>query len=102
MALPLKRNLDWNRRACAAHLRCIIGLPLVMAFAGSAANAEDTPPAPSSGDVQSIVVTSKKLSVETLIDRKVYSVTEDIQRDFGSLSDILNVIPSIDVDGTRI
>lgn len=62
------------------------------------ANAEDSPPAPSIGDVQSIVVTSKKLSVETLIDRKVYSVTEDIQRDFGSLSDILNVIPSVDVD----
>ncbi len=94
----MKRKLDWNRGACAAHLRCIIGLPLAIAFAGSAANAEDTPPAPSIGDVQSIVVTSKKLSVETLIDRKVYSVTEDIQHDFGSLSDILNVIPSVDVD----
>ena len=85
----LKRKLDWNRGTCAA---------LVIAFAGSMANAEDSPPAPSIGDVQSIVVTSKKLSVETLIDRKVYSVTEDVQRDFGSLSDILNVIPSVDVD----
>ena len=93
----LKRKLDWNRGARAAHRRGMIGLLLVIAFAGSPATAEDTPPAPD-GDVQSIVVTSKKLSVETLIDRKVYSVTEDAQSTFGTLSDILNVIPSVDVD----
>ena len=98
MALFLKRKLDWNRKAGAAHLLCIFGLPLVVGFAGSMANAEDSPPAPAVGDVEGIVVTSKKLSVETLIDRKVYSVAEDAQSTFGTLSDILNVIPSVDVD----
>ena len=88
-------------RAAAPHVRRAIGLWLVIAFAIPAANADDTSPPPAA-DVQSIVVTSKKLSVETLIDRKVYSVTEDVQRDFGSLSDILNVIPSIDVDSSGI
>jgi outer membrane receptor for ferrienterochelin and colicin len=71
---------------------------LAAGFAISAANAADeTPPAPAAG-MESIVVTSKKLFVETLIDRKVYSVTEDAQSTFGTLSDILGVIPSIDVD----
>jgi hypothetical protein len=93
MAPLLKRRLK-NADARAPHIRWAIGLWLVIARANSAANAEDTPPPPPVGNVESIVVTSKKLSVETLIDRKVYSVTEDVQSDFGSLSDILNVIPS--------
>jgi outer membrane receptor protein involved in Fe transport len=98
MALLLKRELNCNRNTYTPRLRCIIGWPLAVAFACSAANAEDSPPAPPVGDVQGIVVTSKKLSVETLIDRKVYSVTEDAQSTFGTLSDILSVIPSVDVD----
>ncbi len=81
----------------APYVRCAIGLSLASIFAGSAAIAEDTPPAPSVDKVESIVVTSKKLSVETLIDRKVYK-PDDVQSDFGSLSDILSVIPSVDVD----
>jgi outer membrane receptor protein involved in Fe transport len=85
MALLLKRK---------SNLWPAIGLAI------SVANAADTPPP--AGDVQSVVVTSKKLAVETLIDRKVYSVTEDVQSDFGNLSDILNVIPSIDVDADGI
>jgi len=48
--------------------------------------------------VQSIVVTAHKLAVETLIDRKVYSVTDDVQASFGTLSDVLGAIPSVDVD----
>jgi len=48
--------------------------------------------------VQSIVVTGHKLAVETLIDRKVYSVTDDVQATFGTLSDVLSAIPSVDVD----
>ena len=88
MGLHLKRRFSWDRQASASYIRGAIGLSLLIPFAGSAANAEDTPPTPAAADVQSIVVTSKKLSVETLIDRKIYSVTEDVQRDFGSLSDI--------------
>jgi outer membrane receptor for ferrienterochelin and colicin len=48
--------------------------------------------------VQSVVVTAHKLAVETLIDRKVYSVTDDVQATFGSVSDVLSAIPSVDVD----
>ena len=48
--------------------------------------------------MQSIVVTAHKLAVETLIDRKVYSVTDDVQASFGTLSDVLGAIPSVDVD----
>jgi outer membrane receptor protein involved in Fe transport len=63
----------------------------------SLANAAE-PPAPAPAPIESIVVSSEKLSVETLIDRKVYSVTSDVQSAFGTLSDILSVIPSVDVD----
>lgn len=66
----------------APYVRCAIGLSLASIFAGSAAIAEDTPPAPSVDKVESIVVTSKKLSVETLIDRKVYK-PDDVQSDCG-------------------
>jgi outer membrane receptor protein involved in Fe transport len=48
--------------------------------------------------VESIVVTGHKLAVETLIDRKVYSVTDDVQATFGTVSDVLSAIPSVDVD----
>jgi len=65
----------------------------------SAAEAAEPPtPAPASTEVETIVVSAEKLSVETLIDRKVYSVKSDVQSAFGTLSDILNVIPSVDVD----
>ena len=48
--------------------------------------------------MEAVVVTARKLEVETLVDRKVYTVTSDVQSTFGTLSDILSVIPSIDVD----
>jgi outer membrane receptor for ferrienterochelin and colicin len=48
--------------------------------------------------MESVVVTTQKLAVETLIDRKVYSVTADVQSTFGALSDVLSAIPSVDVD----
>jgi outer membrane receptor protein involved in Fe transport len=48
--------------------------------------------------MQSVVVTARKLAVETLIDRKVYTVTDDVQATFGTVSDVLSAIPSVDVD----
>ena len=48
------------------------------------------------------MVTGDKLSVQTLVDRKVYSVSTDVQTTFGTLSDILGVIPSVDVDGDGV
>ena len=65
---------------------------------GSVAAAADNPPPAPGAPVQAVVVTAPKLSVQTLIDRKVYSVTSDVQSTFGTLSDVLSVIPSVDVD----
>jgi outer membrane receptor protein involved in Fe transport len=62
------------------------------------AEADDLPPPASSQSLETIVVKSEKLTVETLIDRKVYTVTSDAQSTFGTLSDVLSVIPSVDVD----
>ena len=56
------------------------------------------PPSDSSTPTETVVVQGQKLNVETRIDRKIYSVPEDAQSTLGTLSDILNVIPSVDVD----
>jgi outer membrane receptor protein involved in Fe transport len=52
----------------------------------------------SSTPMETVVVKGQKLTVETKIDRKVYTVPEDAQSTLGTLSDLLNVIPSVDVD----
>ena len=70
---------------------------LVVAACPIAHAADGSPPAPPA-PMEAVVVTARKLEVETLIDRKVYTVTSDVQSTFGTLSDILSVIPSIDVD----
>ena len=52
----------------------------------------------SSTPMETVVVQGQKLNVETKIDRKIYTVPQDAQGTLGTLSDILNVIPSVDVD----
>lgn len=47
---------------------------------------------------ETILVQGQRLTVETRIDRKIYIVPPDAQTELGTLSDILNVIPSVDVD----
>jgi outer membrane receptor protein involved in Fe transport len=80
-------------------LLTVLGITIGIAAAYSVAKAAEEPsPASAPPAVETIVVTSERLAVETLIDRKVYSVTSDVQSTFGTLSDILNVIPSVDVD----
>jgi len=66
---------------------------LAGAVASGAACAADPPPP------AAVVVTANRLAVETKIDRKVYSISEDAQSTFGTVTDVLAVIPSIDVDG---
>jgi outer membrane receptor protein involved in Fe transport len=56
------------------------------------------PPDNPQTSLQTIEVQGQKLNVETRIDRKVYTVPEDALSTLGTLSDILNVIPSVDVD----
>src|SRR5581483_10467994 len=59
--------------------------------------AADSPP-PSVPPTDSVVVTSRRLPVQTFIDRKVYSMTDDLQASFGTLSNVLTDIPSVNVD----
>jgi outer membrane receptor protein involved in Fe transport len=48
--------------------------------------------------VQSVVVTVQKPQFQTLIDRKVYTIGGDLQATTGSAADVLNNIPSVEVD----
>jgi outer membrane receptor protein involved in Fe transport len=73
-----------------AGLSALLALLLRAAFAAAAEN--------SSAPMETVVVQGQKLNVETKIDRKVYTVPEDAQSTLGTLSDMLNVIPSVDVD----
>src|SRR5579859_6235173 len=68
-------------------------LPFLIALLCTALAARGEEPA------QSIEITSQKLPVQNLLDRKVYSVIEDLQSVTGSAADILDRIPSVEVDG---
>ncbi len=63
----------------------------------TAATSASAPASPSATPLDAITVKSQRLSVQTLIDRKVYTVAADVQSTFGALSDVLNDIPSVDV-----
>jgi len=76
--------------------RAIIQL-LALLSAATQAMAADQPPSPPA-PMESVVVTSRKLPVQTFIDRKVYTLTDDLQASFGTLSDVLTDIPSVNVD----
>jgi len=56
-----------------------------------------TPPL-SPTTVQDVTVTARRPKVQALIDRKVYAVSSDLQAATGSAADVLNQIPSVDVD----
>src|SRR5262252_8652955 len=73
-----------------AGLSGLLALLPIAAFAAAGDN--------SSTPLETVVVQGQKLNVETQIDRKIYTVPEDAQGTLGTLSDILNVIPSVDVD----
>lgn len=75
----------------------VVAQLLALMPAGRAAVAADPPAAPAT-PTASVVVTSRKLAVQTFIDRKVYTVRQDMQSSFGTLSDVLNDIPSVNVD----
>ena len=88
-------TLDFNVGSDAT-VRSAFCLLIMAAVCPNSQAAE--PASPPAATMDAIVVTSEKLTVESLIDRKVYSVAADAQSTFGSLSDILTVIPSVDVD----
>jgi outer membrane receptor for ferrienterochelin and colicin len=64
-----------------------------LAGSSSIALAEATPTS-----VQSVVVTAQTPQVQTLVDRKVYTVSADLQSHAGTAADVLNNVPSVEVD----
>src|SRR5215471_21725344 len=82
-----------SARGSIPNVARLSGLLALLPIAGFAAAGDN-----SSTPTETVVVQGQKLTVETKIDRKIYSVPDDAQSTIGSLSDILNVIPSVDVD----
>jgi outer membrane receptor protein involved in Fe transport len=85
--------------------RLAAGGALAFLVGVSSARAQSTAPAsgspaspPAAPALDAVVVSAERLTEETLIDRKVYSVAADVASTFGTASDILSAIPAIDVD----
>jgi outer membrane receptor protein involved in Fe transport len=53
---------------------------------------------PATVSVQEVVVTGHAAEAQTLLDRKVYAITTDLQATAGSAADVLNNVPSVAVD----
>jgi hypothetical protein len=66
-----------------------VALSFVWAQSG---HADGNPP------TETVVVTGEKPGTQTLIDRKVYTISKDMQSIFGTAADVLNNIPSVTVD----
>ncbi|MDR3508827.1 MAG: TonB-dependent receptor [Caulobacteraceae bacterium] len=71
-------------------------IPLALAAMSPAldAQAQSQPPTP----IQDLVVTAQRPAAQTLIDRKVYTVSRDLQAVTGTAADVLNTVPSVSVD----
>jgi len=98
MSLAIRTGERYRtRRQHAAWLPAWAVGPLLalLVAARTAIAAEDAPPSP---ELNTVVVTSNQLPVQTFIDRKVYTLTDDLQASFGTLSDVLADIPSVNVD----
>lgn len=84
-------------RRLSGRLLTLTALPLAVSC-GIGWAAENTPAAAAPDPVATIVVQGQKLNVESRIDRKIYTIPDEALGSVGSLSDVLSVIPSIDVD----
>ena len=80
----------------SATVKAAIG-PLVLLGVGCACPTY-ADPANRNAAVKEVVVTAERRQSQTLIDRKVYAVTNNLQAATGSAADILNDVPSVDVD----
>jgi outer membrane receptor protein involved in Fe transport len=81
---------------CAA---AVLAAPAAPAFAQTPANVPAKAPAkPAAGTVEGVTVTGTAPPLRTAIDRKSYSVTNDLQATTGSISDALRNVPSVEVD----
>jgi outer membrane receptor protein involved in Fe transport len=57
-----------------------------------------TAPADKSTTIDSVTVTTNRPEIQTQIDRRTYSVSNDLQAQTGSIADALRNIPSVQVD----
>ena len=71
--------------------------PLAILAVASATGAQ-AQLAGSAASVQEVVVTGTRPLTETQIDRKVYSVSSDLQATTGTAAEVLNNVPSLTVD----
>ncbi len=71
-------------------------LPVTAAFSTRVKNDEGINTAPAPATLPAVSVTGS--AARTRIDRKVYDLSQDLQRATGSAADVLNAIPSIEVD----
>src|SRR5689334_10498707 len=92
-----------SRTLSVSRLCALISLQALALVASNPGNAADAPtPTTPESPAQQVVVSAQRLQVETLVDRKVYSVAADVQASFGSVADVLTSIPSVDVDGEGV
>ena len=87
-----------------ATLAVMVGA-LIFFGAATAATTDDTvgadPSLPTERNpLGTVVVTGRMLTVRNTIDRKVYSVSEDVQANFGTMADVLTAIPSVEIDAS--
>ena len=78
-------------------LRRLVGSAALVAL-GCAARAQAQTAAPGPAAVEGVTVTAQRPVAQTLLDRKVYGVSNDLQSTTGSAADVLNNIPSVAVD----
>src|SRR5262249_61290633 len=72
-------------------LACAAGLSLALAQGAYA-------DPPTAAPTETVVVTGERPGEQKLIDRKVYTISKDMQSVFGTAADVLNNLPSVTVD----
>ena len=87
-------------------MRRIFGPLALLALASATAARAQTspppqPPATAAHAVDEVVVTAQRPPAQTLLDRKVYTVSNDVMATSSSAAEVLNKVPSVavDVDG---
>src|ERR1700738_2701730 len=77
----------------------IFELAVIVAVLYPAVCASQEPtPDPALTTLPSIIVTATPTPSQKLLDRKVYSVPPDLQSISGTAADVLNQVPSVEVD----
>ena len=74
-------------------MKYLLGSAAILAFVPATAQAQ-----PARSAAAEVVVTAQKPQAQTLIDRKVYTVSSDLQAATASAAEVLNKVPSVSVD----